>query len=481
MSSAGVIYVVAGIISIIIAFLLVNLTRLSGQARVRERERRRREYGAHDILADGALRQNIFEEIKEVEGSEKRSQEIAEKVSDIFSKELKKHITSNTQELSEKYEKVIKEKDQNEEIAWKKYKKVLSGKRETEAVIRSIAAGLVVVDARGKVVMMNPAAEKLLGVDKKHKIGRPVVEDLKKEQLVSLARGFPDKEDKEIEIVSKEDETKKILRSSSAVIEDENGQTVGMVSVLSDITKQRELDQMKADFVSKVSHELRTPIATVLTSMSLLISKAVGPINQEQEKFLAIAERNLKRLGHLIDDILDLAKLEASKMEMKFESHAIGNVIDEACETLVTWAQSKGITIEKRIQEDIPNVSLDFDKIIQVLNNIIGNAVKYSPKQGKIGVEAGIDDRKEKVFVSVTDMGPGIEKKDLERVFDKFQQVGERVATDISGTGLGLSIAREIVILHGGEIWAESEKGEGAKFIFTLPLYRTQETSQRAS
>lgn len=476
-STIVIIYTVTGIMSMAIAVLLVRLAKLTGQTRVKEGKRSRRESQASNVLTDENLKQIIFDEISEVESSEKRSEEIAEKVSDVFSRELDKHITLNTQELSKKYETTLKEKSQNEEIAWKKYKKVLSGKRETEAVIRSIAAGLVVIDAKGKVIMMNPAAEKLLGIERKNKIGRPILENLKKEQLVSLSKGFPDKEDKEIEIVSEEDETKKVLRSSSAVIENENGQTVGMASVLSDITKQKELDQMKSDFVSKVSHELRTPIVTVLNSLSLLINKTAGSITGEQEKFLAIAQRNLKRLGHLIDDLLDLSKLETSKMEVKFESYSIENVIDEACETLVAWAQSKGIKVEKRFQQGIPNVSLDFDKIIQVLNNIIGNAIKYTPLEGKISVEAGIDDKKENVFVSVADTGPGIASKDLEKVFDKFQQVGERVATDITGTGLGLSIAKDIVALHGGEIWAESREDKGAKFTFTLPMNQPQEVS----
>jgi NtrC-family two-component system sensor histidine kinase KinB len=466
------IYIITGIISVFVAVLLVHLAKLSSQTKLKEDEKIRKGLGLGK-LTDENLSRTILEQINAVENSEKRSKEIAERISDVFNEALEKKMTLNAQELSKKYESIINDKSNNEEVAWKKYNKVLNGKKETEAVIRSIAEGLLVVDAKGKVVMMNPAAEKLLDVEKKDKIGRPVLEDIKKEQLVSLAKGSPDKEGAEIEIVSKEDETKKILRSSTAVIEDENGQTVGMVSVLSDVTKQKELDQMKSDFVSKVSHELRTPIVTVQNSLALLLSKTTGPVTNEQEKFLSIAQRNLKRLGHLIDDLLDLSKLEASKMEMKFESHSIEKLVEEVCETIATWAQSKAIKIEHKVGNDIPNINLDYNKIIQVLTNIIGNAVKFTPREGMINVEAGIDGSKENVLVSVTDTGPGIAKEGVDKVFDKFQQVGERVSTDISGTGLGLSIAKEIVELHGGKIWVESDKGQGAKFTFILPMHRT--------
>ncbi|MCK4519877.1 MAG: hypothetical protein KAT96_01765, partial [Candidatus Omnitrophica bacterium] len=189
-----------------------------------------------------------------------------------------------------------------------------------------------------------------------------------------------------------------------------------------------------------------------------------------QEKFLTIAQRNLKRLSLLINDILDLSKIDASKMKMEFAPHSIEKLIDEVCDTLVTWAKAKTIKIEKRIQKNIPEVNLDFNRMIQVLNNIIGNAVKFTSKDGIVIVEAGLDGVQKNVLVSVADTGVGIAKENLSRVFDKFQQVGERVVTDIGGTGLGLSIAKEIIGLHGGKIWAESEKKQGAKFFFTLPI-----------
>lgn len=468
MSGIAIVYLITGIASIVVALLLAYWARSMSPANI-ERKRRRDEYTSSNISADEFLQKTVFEEISGLADSRQVCQEVTERVSNIFSKELEKKVNLTTQELSKRYETIIKEKAQNEEIAWKKYNKTLTEKQETEAVIRSIAEGLVVVDSQGKVVMMNPAAEKLLGVSKKDKIGKSISENLREEQLISLIKGSADKAGREIELISSQDETKKILKASSAVVENEYGQTVGMVSVLSDITKQKELDQLKSNFVANVSHELRTPLVAIEKSISLILGRTTGEISVTQEQFLVIAERNLKRLSRLINDLLDLSKLEAGKMELKLIPSSIEKVINESVESLDTWAKTKSIKIEKRIQEAIPQVNMDPDRIIQVLNNLIGNAIKFTPQDGNITIEAKLREEKREIEVSVQDTGIGIPKEAIAKVFDKFYQIGERVATDISGTGIGLSIAKEAVELHRGKIWVESQNGQGAKFTFTLP------------
>jgi len=315
---------------------------------------------------------------------------------------------------------------------------------------------------------MNPAAEKILGTSSKDKVGRPIDENLKEEQLVSLCTTADDEEKKEIELVSPQDETRKVIRASSAVIESEDGQTIGMVSVLSDITKQKELDSMKSAFVASVSHELRTPLVAIEKSISLLLTRATGPLSDNQEQFLTIADRNLKRLARLINDLLDLSKLEAGKMQVKMQPVALDKVINESIDGLNNWASSKSIQIQRNIAPGLPEANLDPDRIIQVMTNLVGNAIKFTPVNGVVTVSASLNSHN--IEVSVQDTGIGIPQESLEKVFDKFYQVGERAATDISGTGIGLSIAKEIVELHGGRIWVESERGNGAKFTFTLPV-----------
>ena len=463
-----IVYTLTILISIGIALLLVYLARLSGQAGINVDKKTK--IAAAVIAPDELINKAIAKEISEAAGSPERSEELAKRVADVFNKELEKKVSLSEQALAKKYEIIVEEKKQSEEIAWRKYKKVLTEKKDTEAVIRSIAQGLIVVDKSGKVMMMNPAAEQLLGASKKDKIGRNVLENLKQEQLVSLARPSTRKEDKEIELFSPRDETKKILRASTAVIENENGQTVGMVSVLSDITKQKELDELKANFVANVSHELRTPLVAMEKSISLILSKTAGPLTEAQGQFLTIAQRNIKRLSRLIDDLLDLSKLEAGKMELKEQLSSLGKLIDESVESFDTWAKQKSVKIITNIHEGLPLANLDPDRVTQVLNNLLGNAIKFTPNDGNITVEAMWLKEKKEIKVSVADNGIGIDQENLAKVFDKFYSGGERISTDISGTGIGLSVAKEIVVLHGGKIWAESQKGEGAKFIFTLPL-----------
>lgn len=472
MSSLMWVYVLTGIVSVVIALLLVRLTHVSGQVDPEAGPNPANTSDLH-LPASERLQKIINDEIGKVAGSEKRSREIGNLITNVFTDELNQKIEQNKLELRQKYEAVIDRKTENEAIAWKKYKKIINEKKQTEAVIRSIAEGLVVVDAQGKVVMINPAAEKLLGVSRQDKVGKSLTEDMKDEQLVSLSQGSPDKEEREIELTSRQDATKKVLRASTAVIENENGQTIGMVSVLSDITKQKELDNLKSAFVANVSHELRTPLVAIDKSLTLILEKEAGELSPTQEQFLSIAQRNLKRLSVLINDLLDLSKLEAGKMEVRRKRMAINNVIQEVIDSLNNWARSKNITLEKRIEDMLPDVEIDPDRLAQVLTNLVGNAVKFTPNDGKITLEAKLSegDGKKELEVSVKDTGIGIAPEDLPKIFSKFYQCGgERMISDVNGTGIGLSIAKEIVELHGGRIWVESEKGQGARFIFTIPL-----------
>jgi PAS domain S-box-containing protein len=454
-----------------VAFIIARVVRLPEAAGQLAADRQ--EAGVEEKKSEpqgGQFREVIYEEISGIVDSKVKRQEITRTVSHILDKELEDRIRKNIAEFEKKHEKIIQEKTQNEEVALQKYKKVLLEKKNTDAVIRSIAEGLVVVDAEGKVIMVNPAAEKLLGVSKKEKVGTRLAENLRKEHFVSLAKNSPlaGDENREIELKGADDDTKKVLRASSAVIENENGQTVGMVSVLSDITKQKELDALKSKFVASVSHELRTPLIAIDKSISLLLSEATGDVSETQEQFLSIASRNLKRLSSLINDLLDMSKLEAGKMSLDRRPSSIKEVISEVAQSLQNWANTKSIAISLDIQEGIPPVDMDPNRIIQVFNNLVGNSIKFTPQKGTITIKAQRES--DTVKIAVSDNGIGVSKEELPKIFDKFYQAEGRSSTDISGTGLGLSIVKEIIELHGGTIRAESKEGQGMRFTFTLPL-----------
>jgi PAS domain S-box-containing protein len=476
MSNLIGVYVVTGLVSLVVAILLVNFARASIQGKLANTKTK----PALDIELStpevSSLKEIITSEIRN-SSERKLSQQVIDKIANTCATEFAKNVTWHDNEIKKKYDNIVSEKVKSEEIAWRKYNKTLSDKKNTEAVIRSIAEGLVVVDAEGKVVLMNPAAERLLNVSKKDKVGKPITSSLKEEHLISLAKGNTDQQDKEIELISEQDETKQILRASSAVIENENGQTVGMVSVLSDVTKQKELDKLKSNFVAGVTHELRTPLVAIDKSISLILTGTMGTVPDNLKELLVIAERNIKRLSKLINDLLDMSKFESGRVELKKENFSIKDIVFEAISTLEIWAQNKKIKIETNLAEDLPQVYVDKDKIIQVLINLIGNAIKFTPQDGLISVRVskvssgGIE-------VCVKDNGIGIAEENLGKIFDKFFQVGERTSSDIGGTGLGLSIAKEIINLHSGRIWAESKKDEVESATLELKTFLSNTQSE---
>ena len=399
---------------------------------------------------------------------------IVEEESETRLKELK-------QEYSVKYQVMVQEKNKEVETvrrdynktleqydeAKRDYKRVEIEKKNTEAVVKSIAEGLVVVNAKGEVLLMNPAAEKLLGVQSEKKLGKSIKDGVGSEYMVSLAREVEGTGEKVVEYTSKDENVKKTIRQSSAVIQDEDGRTVGMVNVLTDITKQKELDEIKTRFVSNVTRELRTPMVAMQKAIEILLDKKGPPLNDVQTNFLNIVHRNLQHLSRLVEDLLDIAKIESGKMRLKFAPARLDRIVSDACEALGTWSKSKDISLEKEIDKSLPEIPIDSVKITQVLNNLIGNAIKFTPRGGKIFVSCSWHDE-QSVRASVRDTGVGIAKENLPKLFGRFEQFGDQQG--ISGTGLGLCISKEIMERHGGRIYAESEEKKGSTFTFILPI-----------
>lgn len=363
-------------------------------------------------------------------------------------------------------------------------------KQRMDAVIHNLAEGLLIVDENGKVVLMNPAAEKMLGVKQGDKVGKTVTEGLSEEHVVSMASGdLRDKKNRmtqNVELYGANEETKRVLKASTAVIENEDGHTVGMVSVLSDITRQKELDDLKSKFVSNVSHELRTPLVAIQKSLELMVQRELGDITPDQEKFLSLAQRNIERLSRLINDLLDVSRLEAGQMNLKPSKFPMTGLIQHVVATVETWAGNKGI----KLKTDFPGVDTveleaDPDRLTQVITNLVGNAVKFTPDGGTITVELRKDILDSSIpgekclEIGVRDTGIGIAPEDQKKIFDKFVQVGLVQPAGVSSSGLGLTITKEIVELHGGRIWVESEPGKGSRFAFRIPLKFTSRQKVR--
>lgn len=360
------------------------------------------------------------------------------------------------------------------------HKKIKQEKERIDNVVRNIAEGLVVVDANGKVLMLNPAAEKILGVNREQKIGSYLVDGLHDEHLVSMQKSGAIEQ--EIELNTKSDATKKTIKASTAVVENEYGQTVGMVSVLTDITKQKELDSLKSNFVASVSHELRAPLISIQKSLELIMEETPQEISPQHKKFLEIARNNSKRLYGLINDLLDVAKLESGRVKLDYTKIELSKFVSEVVSTLAPWANSKKINITS----SCPEINFDADRqyLSQVLNNLLGNAIKFTDSGGGISIKgeivSNISDMREGNYVkiSVQDTGRGIPKDAIKKIFDKFVQVQAQGDSDVKGTGLGLSIVKHIINMHKGKIEVESEVGIGTTFSFYLPESVSQVVEQ---
>jgi len=228
-----------------------------------------------------------------------------------------------------------------------------------------------------------------------------------------------------------------------------------------------ELDKMKSDFFSSVAHELRTPLSTLKMAISLLLEGRQGPITEGQKEVLVLLNGVVNRLISLINSLLDLSKMEAGMMTYNLESQNIVPLIDQAIKEIGPLVEVKGISLEAKVMEGLPIIKIDGERILQVIRNIIGNAVKFTPNGGYVKVFVRAIDQG--VEVSVVDTGPGIPAENLTSIFEKFRQISVRGTSRPNGTGLGLAIAKQIVTHHGGKIWAESELGHGSKFVFVLP------------
>jgi len=254
-------------------------------------------------------------------------------------------------------------------------------------------------------------------------------------------------------------------------IKDDAGAVIGLSSIDRDVTERKKLDKLKDDFISTVSHELRTPLSITKEGISLVLDKIPGDINEKQKKILTTSRDNIDRLSRIINELLDISKIEEGKIDVKRESVSIVELIARAISLFESKAKEKGLALEFLRPEKDLHIYIDADKITQVLTNLLDNAIRFT-KEGVIKVY--IIDKENEAECIVEDSGVGISQDDLSRVFNKFQQFGRVPGAGEKGTGLGLAIAKGIIEMHKGKIWVDSEFEKGSKFGFSLPKYTYQ-------
>lgn len=351
-------------------------------------------------------------------------------------------------------------------------RKLMKEKQKAEAIVESISDGIIVTDEDNKLLLVNRAAEKALGIREKDVLGRHFLEVIKREDIFELINKVKDKESinnkKYLDVTITNDDKTKHFRINTKPIRDKDGDNIGVVTLMQDITKLKEVDRMKSDFVSTVSHEFRTPLTSISMAVGLLLDKVPGDINKEQKELLDAIREDNERLKNLVSDLLDLSRLETGKIHMDIQPCDIKEIIKHAVKPLTMQAKEKNVDIKINAGDNLSMVKSDFNKITWVLTNLIGNALRYTPRDGTGEIKINAKQTANKMLISVSDNGKGIPEEYQDKIFEKFIQVKGEYGEEAGGTGLGLAISKEIIKAHGGEIWVESRLGEGSTFYFTL-------------
>lgn len=341
--------------------------------------------------------------------------------------------------------------------------------RMSDDALRSLFDPVIVTDANGVVVHVNRAAEGLFGTSQEM-VNHPVGEAINNRQIVqsitdALGHDYKPPSDADQNAITLKLETgRRTYFPRATPMHDYDGQLLGAVVVLEDVTHLSELDRLKTEFLGVASHELRTPVTSLLLSAQLLKEGAAGQLNSKQQEVVEAQLEDLDRLNILLRDLLDLTRLEAGVTPPRFEIVHPEALVNSVVEQVSAEAEAKGITINTSFQSELSSIRADSNQISRVLVNLLGNALRHTSTGGSIRIDVASQDSQ--VAFILRDTGTGIPKEYLPRIFDRFTQVPGATR---GGAGLGLSISRSIVKAHGGDITVESELGKGSTFTFTIP------------
>ncbi|MFP4498999.1 MAG: ATP-binding protein, partial [Vulcanimicrobiota bacterium] len=327
-----------------------------------------------------------------------------------------------------------------------------------------------------KIIMVNPTAERVFYLIPGISHGRDFRDIFKSEALFNIVEDTIEKQNFTPKFTYPTfewnyDRMTKHFQVKVFPVEKEDGARIAYIILLEDVTKLKELDQMKSDFISIASHELRTPLTSILMSIAMVLEGSAGPLTPDQKELLAAANEDGVRMRYMMNNLLDISRIETGRMEMEFFPVSPDSLLISVVNSFNAQAQAKKIELVADIEKELPNVYADYNRIMQVLNNLVSNALRYTPEGGKItlGAARGEDGL---IEFRVEDTGSGIPRDYLKKVFRKFVQVESDPKR--GGAGLGLALSLEIIRAHHGTLWVESELGKGSQFYFTLPVAKEE-------
>jgi two-component system phosphate regulon sensor histidine kinase PhoR len=345
--------------------------------------------------------------------------------------------------------------------------------QRSRTIMESMGDGLLVLDAGGHISLVNPAAEKLLGLQRDAALGRTPLEVLRSHEMDDLLKKAIHQEGGAGAEITLVHPRRRILAGTAVAMRDAQGIVQGTVLALRDITQLKRLEEMRMEFVLNVSHELRTPLTAIRGYAETLLDSGFAD-RENSQKFLEIIHRHSERLGRLLNDLLELSNIELEKTPLHLRPVPIPELARQTMTLLTSQAEKKRIQLSTAIPEELPPVLGDRDRLVQILVNLVDNAIKYTPEGGIVTVTARVAPAEAQggrgaVELVVTDTGIGIPQKDLPRLTERFYRVDKARSRELGGTGLGLAIVKHLVAAHGGTLSIESKVGEGTQVRVALP------------
>jgi PAS domain S-box-containing protein len=348
---------------------------------------------------------------------------------------------------------------------------IANEKSRTLTIINHMADGVLVTDQNGCIVLNNPAVTRMLGLEEKTPLGKHVSEWLGNEELTQIVEEVLKIEDPKAQGISQElawgDPPKNFFVAHSAPVRSEQGEVLGSVTIFNDVTRLKELDQMKSEFVDMVSHELRSPLSSIRQKLSLIVDGFTGDISDEQKQIVSRVQHRIDGLIGMISNLLDLSRIEAGRLVQQKERIDLPEIIDGVVELMTQEVEEKGLKFDVTIDAQLFPIHADRQSMETVVTNLVSNSVKYNREGGKVSI--GAQNRGEFIELIVADSGVGISEENLPRIFDKFYRIRSDYTRKVVGSGIGLPLVKAIIEAHFGTITVKSKSEKGTTFTVLLP------------
>ena len=347
--------------------------------------------------------------------------------------------------------------------------KIITEKNKSLAIVKNISDPIVVLDMDYRIMLINDAFERIFNVIEERLTGKHFLEGIRNGEIfdfISSTLNSNEETRQKIFLIRSNDEDY-YFNVILVTIKDNYAKLTGTIAVFQNITQLKELEKIRTDFIATISHEFKTPLTSIMMGTDLLQEEGLGKLNNDQKEFVSAIREDCDRLTRLVNDLLELNRIESSKAVFKFNEYAIDDIIECAVKPFYKIADQYKVNLYFQFEDNLPRVVVDFEKITWVLNNLISNALKYTAAGDEISISAV--KKNDRIYVTVKDTGTGIPEEYINKIFEKFVQVKDG-DFEVRGTGLGLAVVKEIIEAHQGTIWCESKLDVGSSFTFTLNI-----------